>query len=73
MDILKNQTSEEGKDDSEKMINVLVDEAKLSDALFLEFGVTSEKLEASIMYYIAKNDAEIKSAMASFMREMQAE
>ena len=52
------------------MINVLVDEAKLSDALFLEFGVTSEQLEKSIMYYIAKNDVEIKSAMASFMREM---
>ena len=73
LDILKYQTSEEGKDDIEKVTNVLVDEAKLSDALFLEFGVTSEKLENSIMYYIAKNDTEIKSAMASFMREMQAE
>ena len=55
------------------MIDLLVDEAKLSDALFLEFGVTSEQLEQSIMYYIDKKDVEVKTAMVSFMQEMQAE
>ena len=73
LDILKNQSSEEDKNESEKMIDVLVDEAKLSDALFLEFGVTSEELEKSIMYYIAKNDNEVKTAMSSFMQAMQTE
>ena len=52
---------------------MLVDEAKLSDALFLEFGVTSELLEKSIMYYIAQNDVEVKELMAKFMQEMQVE
>ena len=52
---------------------MLVDEAKLSDALFLEFGVTSEQLEKSIMYYITQNDVEVKELMAKFMQEMQVE
>ena len=52
---------------------MLVDEAKLSDALFLEFEVTSEQLEKSIMYYIAQNDVEVKELMAKFMQEMQVE
>lgn len=60
-------------DENERKIDMLVDEAKLSDALFLEFGVTSEQLEKSIMYYIAQNDVEVKELMAKFMKEMQVE
>ena len=64
---------QEQSDENERKIDMLVDEAKLSDALFLEFGVTSEQLEKSIMYYIAQNDVEVKELMAKFMQEMQVE
>lgn len=60
-------------DKKSKMIDILVEEAKLNDALFIEESVTNDQLDSSIMHYITKGDADIKKAMAAFMAEMKKE
>lgn len=75
LDAIRSRQSQEKTEqsESERKIDMLIDEAKLSDALFIEFGVTSEQLENSVMYYISQNDVEIKELMAQFVQEMQDE
>jgi len=45
------------------MIDMFVDQAKVEDALFIQAGVGNEDLEEAIMYFIGKEDPEVKKAM----------
>ena len=75
MKAIKNQKENKKacEDKKEKMVNILVDEAKLNDALFIQESVTNDQLDCSIMHFITKGDTDIKKAMAAFMAEMKNE
>lgn len=57
----------------EMMLDMFVDQAKIEDALFIEEGVHNDELEESIMYFMGKDDPEVKKAMTAYMIEMQRE
>ena len=69
----KSQTQRPGGDEMEMMIDMFVDQAKVEDALFINQGVSSDELEESIMYWMQKEDPEVKKAMMAYMMEMQME
>ena len=62
-----------GMDEMEMMIDMFVDQAKIEDALFIKCGVQNEELEEAIMYFIGKDDPDVKKAMGAYMMEMQQE
>ena len=57
----------------ELMMEMMVDQAKVEDALFIATGVVNEDLEASLMFFMGKKDPEVEKAMSSYMMEMQTE
>lgn len=56
----------------EMMINALVEQAKMSDALFISQGVENEDLEVSLMHYV-QSDKDVQAVMRAYMMQMQAE
>ena len=78
MDAIKEQTELQRKatmggdmNDMEMMINMIVNQAKVEDALWIKEGVTNEELEDSIMYLMRVEDADMKKEMAAYMMQMQ--
>lgn len=69
----KSATQKQGGDEMEMMVDMFVDQAKVEDGLFINQGVTSEELEEAIMYFMQKDDPEVKKVMMSYMMEMQME
>jgi len=57
-------------DQTEMMVMMMVEKAKMSDENFLDFGVEQEDFEKSVMYFCSK-DPEVKMAMQTYMTEMQ--
>ena len=51
----------------ELMIDMFVEQARIDDELFLKEGVRNDELEAAMMYYIGKDDPEVKKAMTQYM------
>ena len=60
-------------DQMDMMIDMSVTQAKIDDELFLEKGVRSDDAEQAMIHFIAKDDQEMKIAMAQFATQMQAE
>ena len=51
----------------ELMIDMFVEQAKIDDELFDKEGVRNDELEMAMMYYISKDDPEVKKAMTQYM------
>ena len=76
MDAMKRQATMQqptGGDEMEMMVDMFVDQAKVEDALFIKTGVVNDELEEAIMYFMGKDDPEVKKAMGIYMQEMQVE
>ena len=56
----------EGRDEMTMMIDMLVEQAKMDDTLYLKEGVLNEDLESSMTFYTSKNDPDIVKAMTDF-------
>jgi len=57
-------------DQMEMMVEMMAEQAKMSDDTFKETDIEQEDFECSVMFYCAK-DPEVKMAMQQYMMEMQ--
>ena len=62
---LQSQATQGGGDEMEMIIDMLVDQAKVEDALLIKEGVHNEELEEAIMYFIGQDDPDVKKAMGA--------
>ena len=46
--------------ETEMMIDMFVDQAKIEDSLFIKEEVSNEEVEEAMMFFIGKNDPEVK-------------
>ena len=58
-------------DQMEQVIDMMVDQAKLSDELYIKEGITAEELEEALSHYMQSGDEEVVSAMSRHMSELE--
>ena len=64
---------EETTDQTEMMLQMMVDQAKMHDEMFEKTGVENEDFEESLMHFVLNKDPEIQKCMQDYMTKMQAE
>lgn len=50
----------ENLDQSEVMLQMMIDQAKMHDAMFFKTGIENDDFESSLMYYVLNRDPEIQ-------------
>ena len=64
---------DEPVDQTEMMLTMMVDQAKMHDRMYFDTDVENEDFEEALMYYVLNKEPEIMKAMNDYMQSMQTE
>ena len=63
-------TQQVSMDQNEMMLQMMVEQAKLSDEMFEKYGVDEEEFNGCLMHYNLQNDPEIRKRMEEHMKKL---
>lgn len=70
MNMQKSGMDMQSGDPMQAMLNMMVEQAKLADDLYLKHAVENEEFEDNLMHYMS-SDPEVQRSMQSYMMKMQ--
>ena len=53
------------------MLDMMVEQSKMHDKMFIKTGVENEEFEESLMYFVLNKDLDVQRAMSDYMMRMQ--